>query len=176
MYPQARHSVCPEYLQDKVFSIFRNHVFCSEHLTDKVLSAYLMHTSANECSVCSEDKCPKNDVLMYVATWGRVSKQVKNGYRRKTCDIRTWEKIFISRHILHQHLSHSFPMRRYPRNISRLTVVSAISAPPIQRLHYQRNLCHSIVNRFTGQRLPTINKTFIYEYPFHRVLFPTKSA
>jgi hypothetical protein len=111
-------------------------VFCSEHIKDKVLSTYLMHTSANECSVCSEDKCPKNDVLMSYEEESVNRSQMD--MKPTTCDIRTWKKTFISRHILHQHLSHRFPVRRNPQHRSLLTVVSAISAPPTQRLRHQR--------------------------------------
>jgi hypothetical protein len=62
--------------------------------------------------------------------------------KRKTCDIRTFEKkTFISRHILHQHW-YTLPVRRNPQHRSLLTAVSATSAPPFQPLPHQRNFCH----------------------------------
>jgi hypothetical protein len=64
---------------------------------------------------------------------------------RKTCDIRTWKKTFISRHILHQHwytCPNALPERRNLQLRNLLTVVSAISAPPFQHLRHQRNVCH----------------------------------
>jgi hypothetical protein len=51
---------------------------------------------------------------------------------RKTCDIRTREETFISRHILHQHwytCPIALPVRRNAQQISLLTVTSATSAP-----------------------------------------------
>jgi hypothetical protein len=46
-------------------------------------------------------------------------------------------------------------VRRNPQHRSLLTVVSATSAPPFQTLLHQRNVCHTGVNRFTWQTLPT---------------------
>jgi hypothetical protein len=40
------------------------------------------------------------EVLMYEG--GSVNRSQMD-IKRKTCDIRNWNKIFISRHILHQH-------------------------------------------------------------------------
>jgi hypothetical protein len=54
--------------------------------------------------------------------------------KRKTCDIRTWKKTFISRHILHQHwytCPIALSVRWNPQRKSLLTVVSANSATPV---------------------------------------------
>jgi hypothetical protein len=84
--------------------------------------------------------------------------------KSKTCDIRTW-KIFISRHILHQHWYTSpiaLPVRRIPQHRSLLTFVSATSAPPFQPLRHLRNVCHQAVNGFTRQTLPTVNREHFF--------------
>jgi hypothetical protein len=81
--------------------------------------------------------------------------------KRETCDIPTWGKTFISRHILHQHwytCPIAVTVRRNPQHRSLLTVIPATSAPPFQPLPRQRNFCRPVVNPFTWQTLPTINK------------------
>jgi hypothetical protein len=84
--------------------------------------------------------------------------------KRKTCDIRTWEKTFISRHILYQHwytCPIALSVRRNPQHRSLLTVVSATPALPFQLLH-QRNVYYPVVNRFTRQTLPTVNRKHFF--------------
>jgi hypothetical protein len=46
----------------------------------------------------------------------------------------------------------------YPQHRSLLTVVSATSAPLYQPLHHQWNICHPVMNRFTWQTQPTVNR------------------
>jgi hypothetical protein len=97
----------------------------------------------------------------------------------KTYDIRNWKKHFISRHVLHQHgytCLIALPGRQSPQHRSVLTVVSVTSAPPFQPLRHQRNVCHTVVNRFTWQIHTSHRKqeTFLYEYRLHWVLLPTQ--
>jgi hypothetical protein len=71
------------------------------------------------------------------------------------------KKIFISRHIINKHwytCPIALPVRRNPQHRSLLAVVSATSAPPFQPLRHQRNVCHAVVNRFTRQTVPTVNR------------------
>jgi hypothetical protein len=85
--------------------------------------------------------------------------------KRKTCDIRTWKRTFISRHILHQHWDTCpivSPVCWNPQHRSLLTVVSAISTPLFQPLCRQWNVYHPVVNRFTWQTLPTINRKHLW--------------
>jgi hypothetical protein len=75
------------------------------------------------------------------------------------------EKTFISRHILHQHwytCPIALPVRRNLHHISFLTVISATSAPQYQRLCHQRNVCHPVVNCFTWQTFPIINRKHFF--------------
>jgi hypothetical protein len=53
-------------------------------------------------------------------------------------------------------------VRRNPQHISLLTVVSVISTPPFQPLHYKRNVCCPVVNRFMRQTLPTVNRKHFF--------------
>jgi hypothetical protein len=80
--------------------------------------------------------------------------------KRKTCDIWNWKKTLFSRHNLchHWYTSHCFASVFYPQHRSLLTVLSATSAPLYQPLRHQRNVCHPVVNRFTWQTLPTVNR------------------
>jgi hypothetical protein len=74
-------------------------------------------------------------------------------------------KEIISWHILHQHrytCPIALPLRRKPEHGSILTLVSATSASPLQLLHHQRNICHPVVNRFTRQTLPTVNRKYFF--------------
>jgi hypothetical protein len=85
--------------------------------------------------------------------------------KHKACDIRTWKKKYVIRHILQQHW-YAYPivlsLRRNPQHRSLLNVVSAISAPPFQSLRHQRNICHPVVNRFTQQTLPIVNRKHLF--------------
>jgi hypothetical protein len=75
------------------------------------------------------------------------------------------KRTFIFRHILHQNwytYPNASPVRRNPHRRSLLTSVSATSAPPIQPLRRQRNVCHPAVNRFTRQTFPTVNRTHFF--------------
>jgi hypothetical protein len=88
--------------------------------------------------------------------------------KRKACDIRILpppKKTFISRHILHQHwytYPIALPVRRNLQHTNLLTVVSDISAHPFQPLRHQRNICHPVVNCFTRQTLPTVNRKYFF--------------
>jgi hypothetical protein len=84
--------------------------------------------------------------------------------KRKTCDIRTW-KICISR-ISSTNIDTLVPSL-YQCVETRsmevfLTVASAISSPLFQPLRHQRNVCHRVVNRFTRQTLPTVNRKHFF--------------
>jgi hypothetical protein len=95
---------------------------------------------------------------------GRASKRSQMDIKRKICDIRTWERnIYFSTYPPPTliHLSHR-PVRRNPQHISLLTVVSATSAPPFQPLRHHRNVGHTVLNRFTRQTLPTVNRKHFF--------------
>jgi hypothetical protein len=75
------------------------------------------------------------------------------------------KKAFISRHILRQRryaCPIALPVRRNPQHGSHLTVVSATSGSPLQLLRHQRNIFHQVVNRFTRQTLPTVNRKYFF--------------
>jgi hypothetical protein len=83
----------------------------------------------------------------------------------KTSDIRTLGKnIYFSTYPLPTliHLSHLYSARRKPQHKSLLTVVSATSALLFQPLRRQRNVCHRVVDRFTRQTLPTVNRKHLF--------------
>jgi hypothetical protein len=100
---------------------------------------------------------------------GESVNRSQNGYKMESCDIRTREKHFISRHILHQHWYNcpiTLPMHQNPQHRSLLTIVSATSAPLFQPLRHQQNVYHvswpscEPLNRRT---LPTVNnKHFLW--------------
>jgi hypothetical protein len=99
--------------------------------------------------------------------------------KRKTRDIRTWQKhlfLDISSTYIDKHL----PVRRSPQHGSILTVVSATSAPPFKPLRHKWNVCH--VSRPSCEPLYMANtslhkqETFLFEYPLHWVLTPTKNV
>jgi hypothetical protein len=101
--------------------------------------------------------------------------------KRKTFDIRTWEKTFSTRHILQQHwytCPIALPVRRNPQYRSLVSVVSAISAPPSHHLRLS-----NVLERISGPRcepLYTTNtshrkqETFLHHYSLPWVLLPTK--
>jgi hypothetical protein len=71
------------------------------------------------------------------------------------------EKNIYFRHILHQHwytCPIALPVRRNPQHRSLLSVISATSVPPFQRLRHQKNICQPVLSRFTRQTLPTVNR------------------
>jgi hypothetical protein len=83
---------------------------------------------------------------------------------RKTCDIRTWKKTFISRHILHQHwyiCPTNSPVRRNPQHRS-----FWLLSQPLPHLRSNLFLISEksdtfldpVVNHFTWQTLPTVNR------------------
>jgi hypothetical protein len=53
-------------------------------------------------------------------------------------------------------------VRRNPQHRSLLTVVSATSSPPFQYFRHQRNVYHPVMNRFTRQTLPTVNRKYFF--------------
>jgi hypothetical protein len=80
---------------------------------------------------------------------------------------RNLEETFISRHIIHQHLyicPIALPVPRNPQNIRLLAVFSATSGSPFQPLSHQRNVCHSVVNRFTLQTRSSVNRKHFFMY------------
>jgi hypothetical protein len=95
--------------------------------------------------------------------------------KRKTRDIRTWEKqnIYFSTYpppALFQSLYQYIETRKIE--------VSATSAPPFQRLHRQRNIFHfsqpSCKPFYASKASRRKQETFLYEYPLHSGLLPTK--
>jgi hypothetical protein len=75
--------------------------------------------------------------------------------KRNICDIWTWEKhLFLDISSINNDTRPiSLPVRRNPQHRNLSTVVSATSAS-----RHQRNVCHPVVNRFTQQALPTLNR------------------
>jgi hypothetical protein len=74
-------------------------------------------------------------------------------------------KTFIFRHILHQRwytCPIALSVRWNLQHRSLFTVLSATSAPPFWPLRHQRNFCHPVVNRFTRQKLPTVNRKLFF--------------
>jgi hypothetical protein len=53
-------------------------------------------------------------------------------------------------------------VRRNQHHRILLTLVSATSAPPFQPLRHQGNVCHPVVNRFTRQTLPAVNRKHFF--------------
>jgi hypothetical protein len=85
--------------------------------------------------------------------------------KRKTCDNSKLEKnIYFSTYPPPTliHLSIALQVRRNLQHRNLLTVVSATFAPPFQPLRHQRNVYHPVVNRFTRQTLPTINRKHFF--------------
>jgi hypothetical protein len=79
----------------------------------------------------------------------------------KTCDIRTCKKhLFLDTSITNiDTLAPLLYQCVETRSIEVfLTVVSDTSAPLFQPRRHQRNICHRVVNRFTWQTLPTLNR------------------
>jgi hypothetical protein len=56
----------------------------------------------------------------------------------------------------------ALPVRRNPQHRSLLSVVSVTPAPPFQTLRHKENFCHPVVNRFTRQTLPTVNRKHFF--------------
>jgi hypothetical protein len=84
--------------------------------------------------------------------------------KRRTYDITTWKKhLFLDISSTNTDtLVPSLYQCFETRSTEGLTVVSANFAPPFQPLRHHRNVCHSVVNRFTRQTLRTVNRTHIY--------------
>jgi hypothetical protein len=79
--------------------------------------------------------------------------------KRKICDIRTWKKhLFFE--ISSTNIDTLVPSlyQHRPQDGSFSAVVSATSAPPFHILRHQQNIFHPVVNRFTRQSLPTVNR------------------
>jgi hypothetical protein len=72
---------------------------------------------------------------------------------------------FISQHILHQHwyiCPIALPVRRNPQHRSLLTLVSATSTTPFQLLCHWWNSWQPVVNSFTRQTLPTVQRKHFF--------------
>jgi hypothetical protein len=78
--------------------------------------------------------------------------------KRKTSDIRNWEKhLFLNISSTNSDtLVTSLYQRVETRSIQVFCLFSATSTPPFQPLRHQRNVCHPVVNRFTRHTLPTV--------------------
>jgi hypothetical protein len=89
---------------------------------------------------------------------------------RKTCDIETWKKTFISRHILHQHwyiCPIALPVCQNPQHGSLLTVASATcttgQASSVTCEHPWENFLTQLwVKCFMRQTLPTISRKHFF--------------
>jgi hypothetical protein len=100
--------------------------------------------------------------------------------KRRTCDIRTWKKhliLDISSANIDTHVPSLYQcVDTGSIRAFFLTLISATTALPFQALSHQRNICHFIYEPLyvtnTSQRK---QKTFLYEYPLHSVLLPTKT-
>jgi hypothetical protein len=121
--------------------------------------------------------------LLHVIYEGESVNRSQMAIKRKTCEIWTWKKMFISQHILHQHwytCPITIPVRRNPQHRSLLTVVSATFAPPFQPLRHQRNICYisgpSCKPLYVTKTSHCKQETFLCEYPLHWVLLPTKKT
>jgi hypothetical protein len=90
--------------------------------------------------------------------------------KRKACDIQTWQKnIYFSTYPPGTliHLSHRFINAFTSAAPKSLTVVSATSAPPVQPLRHQRNVCHQCRTAYATNTSRRKEETFRYEYHLH---------
>jgi hypothetical protein len=77
-------------------------------------------------------------------------------------------KTYAFRHIFPQHwytCPIALPVRRNPQHRSLLTVISATCAPPFQTFRHQRyfaTFLDPVMNRFTREILPTVNRKHLY--------------
>jgi hypothetical protein len=78
--------------------------------------------------------------------------------KRKICDIQTWKKHLFLNISSTNTCPIALPVHCNPQHRIILTVVSATSIPPFQHLRHQGNVCHPVVNPFTQQTLPTVNR------------------
>jgi hypothetical protein len=85
------------------------------------------------------------------------------------------KKTFISRHILHQDWYICSIALAVLWN-SPLTVASAASAPSFQPLRHQRKYAAKMEPLYATNISQYKQKTFLYEYPLHWVLLPTKNV
>jgi hypothetical protein len=83
--------------------------------------------------------------------------------KRKTCDIRTWgKKILDVSSSIDTHVPSLWQCVETRSVEIFLKVVLATSAPPFEPLPQQRNVCHPVVNRFTRQALPAVNRRHFF--------------
>jgi hypothetical protein len=82
--------------------------------------------------------------------------------KRKTYDIRKWKELFLD--ISSTNIDTLVPSLYQPveNHSIEVLVVSATSATPLQPLRHQRKVCHSVVNRFTRQTLPTVKRKYFF--------------
>jgi hypothetical protein len=80
--------------------------------------------------------------------------------KRKTCDIRNWKNIYFSTYPPPTliHLSHRFTSASKPAAYKSFDCYLSHFRTSVSTLRHQRNLCHTVVNRFTRQTLPTVNR------------------
>jgi hypothetical protein len=85
--------------------------------------------------------------------------------KRKACDIRNWGKKHLFLDISSTKIVTLIPSLYQcveTRSIEVFsTVVSANSTPSFQPLRHQRNICHTVVDRFTQQTLPTVSRKYL---------------
>jgi hypothetical protein len=87
--------------------------------------------------------------------------------KRKTCDVRTWEKL-ISRYIFHQHwytCPIAIPMRRNRQHRSFWLLSQSILHLRFIIWDFWKSLWEflcQVVNRFTRQTLPTVNRKDLF--------------
>jgi hypothetical protein len=86
--------------------------------------------------------------------------------KRKKRDIRNWREkhvfLNISSTNIDIHVPSLYHCVRNTHHTWLSTVVSTTPASPFQPLRHQRNVCHPVVNRFTRQTLPTVNRKHLF--------------
>jgi hypothetical protein len=84
--------------------------------------------------------------------------------KRKTCDIQTWKRTFISRHILYQHWYTliALPVRRNPQHRSLSDSCLSHFRTSVSTSSSLREFLDPVVNRFTRQTLPTVNRKHFF--------------
>jgi hypothetical protein len=103
--------------------------------------------------------------LPHFEIWERVSKQVANEYKTLNMWYTNLGKHFfldISSTNTDSLVPLLYQCVETRSTEAFLTAVSATSAPPFQHLRHQRNVWRPVVNRFTGQTLPTVNRKHFF--------------
>jgi hypothetical protein len=85
--------------------------------------------------------------------------------KSKTCDIQNWEKTFISRHILHQHRYSrliALPVRRNLQHRKSFDCCLRHFCTSVSTSSPFREFLDPVMNRFTRQTLPTVNRKKLF--------------